>query len=154
MNRSVAAVLLFLALVGFTLMIAPSRASVGASVIEGKVYWYDQHGNLHPLSWAQVIAEDNSGETTVATSSTDGSYIMWVAPGSYNVTVSSPSSGPALIPMTQSVTVSPGGVAAVDFELQPSGKPIPEYPSPLAPVMLALAALAVVIMTRRPRAHP
>jgi hypothetical protein len=134
-------------------MIAPSGAS-GGGTIYGKVYYYDQYQNLHPLSWAQVIAEDVSGQTIVASSSTNGNYMIWAPPGSYNVTASSPSYGPALIPMTQSVVVSDGGSVGVDFYLQPSGKPVPEYPSPLAPVMLALAALAVVIMTRRPRARP
>jgi len=150
MRRSMAAALIFLAFVALAFMVVPSHASM--SVIRGAVYWYDQYGNLHPLSWAQVIAEGDGGEPAMVVSTTDGTYIMWVAPGTYNVTASS---DPGYIPVSHMVTVSDGGAAAVDFQLEPSGKPIPEYPVPLQPIMLAVAALAAAIMIRRHRrAHP
>ena len=150
MKHLAVAVFISLTLVAFVFMIAPSNASM--SVIRGTVYWYDQYGNLRPLAWVQVIAEGDSGEPAVVSSTTDGTYMMWVAPGTYNVTASS---DPGYTPVSHMVTVSPGGVAAVDFQLEPSGKPIPEYPSTLAPVMLAIAALAAAIMIRRRgRANP
>ena len=148
MRRSMAAALILLGFVALAFTVVPSHASM--SVIRGTVYWYDQYGNLHPLAWAQVIAESDGGDVVVST--TDGTYMMWVAPGTYNVTASS---GPGYVPESQMVTVSDGGSAAVDFQLEPSGKPIPEYPVPLQPVMLAVAALAAAIMIRRRhRAHP
>jgi hypothetical protein len=148
MRRSMAAALIFLGFFALAFMVVPSHASM--SMIRGTVYWYDQYGNLHPLAWAQVIAEGDGGDVVVST--TDGTYMMWVAPGTYNVTASS---GPGYVPESQMVTVSDGGSAAVDFQLEPSGKPIPEYPVPLQPIMLAVAALAAAIMIRRRhRAHP
>jgi hypothetical protein len=125
-------------------MIMPSHASM--SVIRGTVSWYDMYGNLRPLAWAQVVAEGESGEPTVASATTDGTYMMWVAPGSYNLTVSV---DPAYKPVSKMVTVSEGGAVTVDFELEPSGKPIPEYPSVAQPVMLVIAAFAAAVLIRR-----
>jgi len=148
MRRSMAAALMFLGFVALAFTVVPSHASL--SVIRGTVYWYDQYGNLRPLAWAQVVAEGDGGEVVVST--TDGTYMMWVAPGTYNVTASSE---PGYLPESHMVTVSDGGSAAVDFQLEPSGKPIPEYPVPFQPVMLAVAALAAAIMIRRRhRARP
>lgn len=139
-----AVLLLVLGLAAFSLMVTPSHASM--SMIRGTVYWYDMYGNLRPLSWAQVVAEGNSGEPTTASTTTDGTYMMWVAPGSYNLTVSV---DPAYTPASKTVVVSAGGIAEADFELQPSGKPIPEYPSVAQPVMLLIAALAATVLIRR-----
>ncbi len=142
-KRTTAVLLLVLGLAAFSLMATPSHASM--SMLRGTVYWYDMYGNLRPLPWAQVVAEGDSGESTVSTT-TDGTYMMWVAPGSYNLTVSV---DPAYTPESKMVTVSAGGVATADFELQPSGQPIPEYPSVAQPVMLLIAALAATVLIRR-----
>jgi len=140
----------FVVFVALAFMIMPSHASM--SKIHGTVYWYDQYGNLHPLPWAQVIAEGDGGEPAMVVSTTDGTYMMWVAPGTYNVTASSE---PGYLPESHMVTVSDGGSEAVNFQLEPSGKPIPEYPVSVQPVMLAVAALAAAIMIRRRhRARP
>jgi len=71
---------------------------------------------------------------------------MLVVPGSYNLTVSL---DPGYTPVSKMVTVSAGGAVTADFELQPSGKPIPEYPSAAQPVMLLIVALAATVMIRR-----
>jgi len=147
MSRLVATVLVFLTLSAFAVMIVESHA-VGLATIRGTVYWYDQYGNLRAMSWAQVTAVGEDGTTTVS-STTEGNYVMWVAPGTYNVTASS---DPGYIPDAHEVVVSPGGVATADFYLKPSGNPVPEYPPALQPVMLVVAALvAVVMIRRRPR---
>ncbi len=146
MRRRVILFSVLLAVVVLASTTAVSRASL--SVIQGTVNWYDQYGNLRPLPWAQVIAEGQSGEPTVASSATDGSYIMWVPPGTYNVTASL---DPGYTPISYPVTVTPGGVAVVDFNLEPSGKPIPEYPSIVQPIMAVVAVLVAAIMIRRRR---
>jgi hypothetical protein len=89
------------------------------SVIRGTIYWYDVYGNLCPVAWAQVLAIGEDGGTLIVTSSTaDGSYMMWVAPGTYGLSVSR---DPGFIPQAQNITVPDGGVVVVDFSLQPSG---------------------------------
>jgi hypothetical protein len=144
MRRITAVLLLVLGLAAFSLMVTPSHAAM--SVIRGTVYWYDMYGNLRPLPWAQVVAESDSGQPETASTTTDGEYIMWVAPGSYNLTVSV---DPAYTPESKAVTVSDGGIVTADFELQPSGRPVPEYPSAVQPVMLLIAALAATVLIRR-----
>jgi len=144
MKRITAVLLLILGLAAFSLMVTPSHASM--SMIRGTVYWYDMYGNLRPLPWAQVVAEGDSGEPATVSTTTDGTYMMWVAPGSYNLTVSV---DPALVPESKTVTVSDGGITTADFELQPSGKPVPEYPPIAQPLMLLIAALAATILIRR-----
>jgi hypothetical protein len=42
-------------------------------------------------------------------------------------------------------------VTGIDFQLQPSGKPIPEYPAPFISALLIIAIIAATIMTRRRR---
>jgi len=144
MKRITPVLLLVLGLAAFSLMATPSHASM--PIIRGTVYWYDMYGNLRPLPWAQVVAEGSSGEPATASTTTDGTYMMWVTPGAYNLTVSV---DPAYTPESKTVTVTEGGIATADFQLQPSGKPIPEYPSMAQPVMLLIAALATAVLIRR-----
>ncbi|MGB9022766.1 MAG: hypothetical protein WCC94_04945, partial [Candidatus Bathyarchaeia archaeon] len=56
-------------------------------------------------------------DSTVTSSTTDGTYMMWVAPGTYALTASPT----GFIPQAQNITVPDGGVVVVDFSLQPSG---------------------------------
>jgi hypothetical protein len=145
MKRAEAALLTVLALTVFTFAVVPSHASL--SVIRGTIYWYDQYGNLYRFSWVQVTATSADGSVTVSSSTVDGTYVLYVAPGTYDVTASS---DPAFISQSKTVTVSPGGMAAgVDFQLEPSGKPIPEYPSVAQPVLLLMATLAAAVFVRR-----
>jgi len=88
------------------------------SVIRGTIYWYDVYGNLCPVAWAQVTAAGEGEAPTVTSSTTDGTYMMWVAPGTYSL---SASRDPGFIPQAQNITVPEGGVVVVDFSLQPSG---------------------------------
>ena len=148
MKRVEAVLLTVLALTIFTFAVVPSHASL--SVISGTVYWYDQYGNLRPFQWVNVTATSADGDVTVTSSTVDGTYVLYVPyvpPGTYDVTVLS---GPAFISQSKTVTVSPDGTAAgVDFQLEPSGKPIPEYPSMAQPVLLLMATLAAAVFLRR-----
>lgn len=145
MKRAEAALLTVLALTIFMFAVVPSHASL--SVITGTIYWYDQYGNLHPFSWVQVTATSVDGGITTTSSTVDGTYVLYVAPGTYDVTAVS---DPAFISQSKTVTVSPGGVAGgVDFQLEPSGKPIPEYPSVAQPLLLLMATLAAAVFVRR-----
>jgi len=146
MKRALVAMLV-LSVVSSGFLILPSYGAM--SVISGTVYWYDQYGNLRPLSWVQVSATSEDGEMTSTSSTVDGTYVLYVAPGTYNVTVSS---DPAYVPQSKMVVVTPGGIAGgVDFQLESSGKPIPEYPASLVPAMLIVTMLASAVMIRRRR---
>jgi hypothetical protein len=144
MRSALVAVLLILSVVASASLILPSYGA--KSVISGTVYWYDQYGDLHPFPWVQVVATSTDGGVTMESSTTDGTYVLYVDPGTYNVTAAS---DPGYIPQSKTVYVSPGGVAAgVDFQLEPSGKPIPELPAPLVPVLFLVTMLAATMMLR------
>ena len=145
MKHVLACALVILGLAVFACTIIPSHAAM--SVISGTVYWHDQYGNLHPLSWVQISATSDSAETTVTSSAVDGTYALYVTPGTYNVTVSG---DPGYYSQTKMITVSPGGVAGgVDFQLEPTGKPIPEYPTSVGPILTVVVVAAAAVMTRR-----
>jgi len=144
-KRVRAAIIATVVVVIFAFAILPAQAQ--SSGIGGTVYWADQYGNLHPFSWVQVKATAQNGVVTITSSTVDGGYIIWVVPGTYNVTASS---DPAFIPQTKMVIVTAGGVAGgVDFELQPSGRPIPEYPASLLPIVLLIVMTFATVMIRR-----
>jgi len=142
-HKSVVFIVLLMS-IGFALMTGSSNAL--SSQIRGTVYWLDQYGNLRPLQWAEVTATGDNSAPVVTSSAVDGTYMMWVAPGTYNLTVSL---DPGYAPASKMVTVSEGGAVTADFELEPSGKPIPEYPSLAQPAMLLIAALATAVLVRR-----
>ena len=138
-------VLVVLSLVALGLGVTQSYAAMSA--IRGTVYWYDQYGNLHPLSWVQISATSDAAGTTVTSSALDGTYVLYVAPGTYNVTVSG---DPGYYSQSKTVSVSPGGVAGgVDFQLEPTGKPVPEYPASVGPILTMVIVVAAAIMIRR-----
>jgi len=91
------------------------------STIRGTVYWYDSYGNLHPLPWAQIVAVSQEDTTIVTSSFTDGTYVTYVNPGTYNVTASS---DPAFKSQSKVITALPSAVTVVDFQLQPTGCPL------------------------------
>ncbi len=144
MKHRMVATALLLTFVVCALSVGPSGAAM--SVIRGSVYWYDQYGNLRPLAWAQVVAAGEDGTVITASSLTDGTYMMWVAPGDYNVSVTM---DPGFMPQSYVITVTDGGVAVVDFQLEPTGEPIPEYSSWLVPLLLGLSTLCAAILIRR-----
>jgi len=130
-------------------LLAPPSCGGIISDVSGTVYWYDMYGNLRRFPWALVTATNVGGGIAATSFTTDGTYTFCVPPGTYNVTASS---DPGFTPQSKIVTFSPGAlVTGVDFELQPSGEPIPEYPGPLAPALLIITILATTIMIRRRR---
>jgi len=113
------------------------------------VYWYDMYGNLRRLPWALVTATSVGGGIAATSSTTDGTYALCVPPGTYNVIASS---DPGFTPQSKMVTFSLGAmVTGIDFRLQPSGEPIPEYPAPFISALLIIAIIAAAIMIRRRR---
>ena len=119
--------------------------------VSGAVYWADQYGNLHLMSFAQITATDEGGSITT-TSTTDGSYVLYLAPGIYTITAES---SPAFFPDSESnVIVSPGSSTSLDFTLQPSGRPVPELPPWAQPLILLSAIVVTVVALRRYRPRP
>jgi hypothetical protein len=116
----------------------------GGGIITGSVYGFDMFDQLQPISWASIYA--NNGRTTfVAYSSGDGYYEMYVPQGAYNVTVVQP----GYVPYSSAVSVSEGSASTINFYLEQSHVPVPEYPSGIASAIAVLALAAVLVAARR-----
>ncbi len=123
----------------------PTGHAAGGSVY-GVVLWTDQYGNVRPMAWAQVTADDGA-QPPVTAYTTNGSYGMWLPEGMYDITASS---SPGFYPATVSgVVVSSGSSTALDFTLQPTGEPIPELPPWAQPLILLCAIVITAVTVRR-----
>ena len=129
----------------FSLLVPTTHLVQAAGNVYGQVYWTDQYGNLRPMAWATVTADDGASTVTVAYT-TDGAYQMWLAPGTYNITASS---DPGFYPESASVFVSQGSSTSQDFTLEPTGKPIPELTPWMQPVIVLAALLITAVAVRR-----
>jgi Carboxypeptidase regulatory-like domain len=117
----------------------------GGGEITGSVYGFDMYDQLRPIAWASVSA--NNGRTTfVASSNGGGYYEMYVWPaGAYNVTVVEP----GYVPYSNAVSVSAGSASTINFYLEQSHVPVPEFPSGMASAIAVLALAAVLVAARR-----
>lgn len=146
--RSLAAMLLIIALVllGSRIVAAqpqPQQYYGGGGMITGTVLGFDMYDQLQPIEWATIYASDGQ-RTFVAYSGNGGSYEMFVPVGTYNVTVTIP----GYKPYSMSVAVSDGGTSNINFYLEESGVPIPEFqPSEFA--LMVFVALASVLLAKR-----
>lgn len=124
--------------------ISPEQTSYGGGgLIRGNVYGFNMWDQLIPIEWAPVTAA--SGRYNfVAYTGAGGKYEIFVPVGLYNVTVVSP--GYKAYSMT--ITVSDGSSSAINFYLELSGVPIPEF-QPDAFSIVLLVALASVLLAKR-----
>jgi len=119
--------------------------AVGGSV-GGGVFWTDQYGNVRPMAWAQVVADDGVSPPTTAYT-TEGSYVLWLLPGTYALTASS---DPGFFPETApNVVVTAGSSSSIDFYLKPTGNPIPEMPSWTQPIIILATLMTTAVVVRR-----
>ena len=123
----------------------PTARPLDGGSVGGVVYWIDQYGNARLMPWAQITASDGASQVTTYT--TDGSYAMWLLPGIYDITASSP---PGFYSDTKSgIVVSQGSSIGLDFELQQTGQPIPELPSWSQPLVVMSTLTITAIAARR-----
>lgn len=115
----------------------------GGGLIRGNVYGFDMWDELEPIAWASVTAT-NGQYRFVAYTGGSGYYEMFVPVGAYNVTVN-----PAgYVPYSNTVSVSDGSSSAINFYLEESHVPVPEYPQG-AFIFVLFAALASVLIVQR-----
>jgi len=108
------------------------------SHVYGQVTGYNMFGEVIPISWATVSAY---GPILVTTSSLDGFYEMWLENGTYTLAT-------FLVgyeTQATEVRVSMGSETWVDFNLKPSGAPIPEL-SATELTFLAVLIVAYVFL--------
>jgi hypothetical protein len=118
----------------------------GGGMIAGSVYGFNMFDELEPIAWASVHA--NSGPYSfVAYTSGGGFYEMYVPQGTYNVTVIEP----GYVPYSSVVAVSPGSASTINFYLEESHVPVPEFPSGMVLAVTVLALAVVLVAAKRTR---
>jgi hypothetical protein len=129
--------------VGAQLQVQPLYGA-GGGMITGSVYGFDMYDYLEPIAWASVYAS-NGNNTFVAYTSGSGYYAMYVPQGFYNVTVVEP----GYVTYSSVVAVSPGSASTINFYLEQSHIPVPEFPSGMVSAVAVLALVGVLIAARR-----
>lgn len=115
----------------------------GGGYLHGWVYGFNYVNNLIPISWANVTATNGRFVFTAYTG-VNGRYEMFLPIGTYNVTVTEP----GYVAYGASVAIADGSSSAINFYLEESHVPVPEFPSQAIPVVLMLA-LAAVLLSKR-----
>jgi hypothetical protein len=116
----------------------------GGGIITGTVYGFNWDDELRPIAWAPVYA--NNGPTTfTAYTSGGGYYEMYVPQGTYNVTVVEP----GYVPYSSVVAVGPGSASTINFYLEESHVPVPEFPTGTVSAIAVLAFAAVLVAAKR-----
>jgi hypothetical protein len=146
----VASIVIALMLLGSRLVAAQSQPGQyygsGGGMISGTVLGFDMYDELQPIVWAAIYA-DNGQRTFIAYSSSGGLYEMFVPVGTYNVTVLEA----GYKQISSSVSVSDGSSSIINFNLEQSHVPVPEFPASSTLVMLAALSLAMLALRRRKR---
>jgi len=138
-----------LMLLGSKFAFAQSRTDQyygGGGAITGYVLGFDMFDQLQPVAWATVTA-DNGHYRLLAYSGSGGYYDMFVPAGNYNVTVVEP----GYKPYSSAVTVSAGSASTINFYLEQSHVPVPEFPSGMISVIAVVALSAALLAMRRTR---
>ncbi|MEM2225860.1 MAG: hypothetical protein QW371_00710 [Candidatus Bathyarchaeia archaeon] len=115
----------------------------GGGVVWGYVYGYDWRGRLKPISWARIETIDGQYSAT----SMDGFYELVLPSGTFVIRVIAPGYAEQMA----TVAVTSGSSSSIDFYLEQSRTPIPEYPGFAMPVLMALALALAMALARRAR---
>jgi hypothetical protein len=119
-------------------------AQPGGGHVFGHVYSFDQYDQLVPIAWADIVAT-NDQYTFTAYSGADGFYEILLPSGTYTLTVSEP----GYVEYSLSVAVSNGSSSPLNFYLERSQVPIPEFSAYLLAVAILGGFGSVLAVTRR-----
>jgi hypothetical protein len=114
----------------------------------GVVRWPDMYANLRTLPWAQVI-EVSPGNSW--TSSTTGSYRLWLAQGSHDILVTTIGGEQLWEQLNFEINCEIGSQTFRDVTLTPAGAATPEFTSPTWMAILPLSTLLALSMKSRGR---
>jgi len=116
----------------------------GGGMIRGTVLGFNMFDQLEPIAWATVYA--NGGHRTfIAYSSSGGFYEMFVPAGRYNVTVTQP----GYLSYSNSVAVSDGSTSSINFVLEQSHVPVPEFQPNMTFIVMVLTLAGALFVRRR-----
>jgi len=120
------------------------QPSQGGGLITGNVFGFNMWNQLEPIAWASVTA--NNGVITLTSySSGSGYYEMYVPSGVYNVTVIEP----GYLTQASAVSVSDGSTSSINFYLEQSHVPVPEFPSGILLSVTLIVTLSATLLALR-----
>jgi len=99
------------------------------------------------LVWARVSAYSDGVLMESVSTGVNGSYIMFLPSGLLNVTVEHP----GFKTQARVVAISEGGVAQMNFYLERSEIPIPEFEAYLLPIMVVVLLVLTRAVTKKKR---
>ena len=141
-------VVIALMLLGAKLVAAQSQPQQyggggGGGMISGTVLGFNMYDQLEPVVWATVYAVGQ--HTFVAYSSSGGFYQMFVPVGVYNVTVTQP----GYVTSSNRVVVSDGSSTKINFTLEQSHLPVPEFQPNVTFIVMVLTLAGALFIRRR-----
>jgi len=116
--------------------------------LSGRVYGYNMYDEAMPLVWARVSAYENESLIQSVPTGVNGTYIMFLPSGLLNVTVQCP----GFKTQARFVAISDGGSSQLNFYLERSEIPIPEFDACFLPILAVLLLAFTTALTRRK--HP
>lgn len=116
----------------------------GGGAIQGTVLGFNMWDQLEPVAWATVNA-NNGVRNFTAYSGGGGFYFMFVPTGTYNLTVSQP----GYFAYSNAVAVSDGSTNTINFTLELSHVPVPEFQPNFTLIVMVLTLGAALVIRRR-----
>jgi len=113
-------------------------------MIMGTILGFNMWDQLEPVAWAAIYA-NNGQRIFTAYSSSGGFYEMFVPTGFYNVTVIQP----GYRMNSNTVAVSDGSTSTINFTLELSHVPVPEFQPNLSLVVMVVTLGAAALVFRR-----
>jgi len=126
----------------------PVAAMRGGGTLSGRVWGYNMYDEAMPLVWARVSAYSDGVLVESVSTGLNGSYVMFLPSGLLNVTVQHP----GFKTQSKIIAISEGGAMQMNFYLERSEIPIPEFEAYLLPIVaVVLLILAKAVTKRKPR---
>jgi hypothetical protein len=116
----------------------------GGGMIRGYVLGFDMYDQLQPVAWATIYARNGQQVLPPAYSDGGGYYEMYVPAGTYNVTVVET----GFKPYSSTVAVTNGSTSSINFYLEESHVPVPEFPAGMA-TLITIATLSAALLAMR-----
>ncbi|MBS7625697.1 carboxypeptidase regulatory-like domain-containing protein [Candidatus Bathyarchaeota archaeon] len=132
-------------ILAFTSIMAMCISNVAAGgAIQGTVYTRNHLGDYRATGWANITV---TGGPLIhsAQSHVDGSYQIYLPAGTYTITAELPGYKPS----TATVSVSEGSFTTLNFYLEESGVPIPEFTDYLRPTFISMVLILLVMVKRK-----
>ena len=116
----------------------------GGGAIQGTILGFNMWDQLEPVAWATVKA-NNGVRNFTAYSGGGGFYFMFVPTGMYNLTVTQP----GYFAYSNAIAVSDGSTNTINFTLELSHVPVPEFQPNFTLMVMVLTLGAALVIRRR-----